>query len=86
MHFACNETKDTFINNCWTPTDQTVLLHMSIGSSVARNNRYMQWIRIWRKQVSLGEKWSITGENKFNHKIHKDCGQLLLFFFLERSI
>ena len=51
-----------------TPTDQTVILFMPIGSSVALNDRYMQWTRIWRKQVSLEEKWSIAGEKKFNHQ------------------
>ena len=34
---------------------------------MAPNDRYMQWARIWRKQVSLGEWWSIGGEKKFNH-------------------
>ena len=40
---------------------------MPIGASVAPNDRYMQWAGIWRKQVSLGEKWSIAGEKKLNH-------------------
>ena len=39
-----------------TPTDETVLLHMPICSSMALKDRYMQWARIWGKQVSLGEK------------------------------
>ena len=30
-------------------TDQTVRQHMLIGSSVALNDRYMQWAGIWRK-------------------------------------
>ena len=40
---------------------------MPIGASVAPNDRYMQWAWIWRKQVWLGEKWSIVGEKKLNH-------------------
>ena len=40
---------------------------MPIGASVAPNDRYMQWAGIWRKQVWLGEKWSIVGEKKLNH-------------------
>ena len=42
---------------------------MPIGASVAPNDRYtdMQWAGIWRKQVLLGEKWSIVGEKKLNH-------------------
>ena len=35
-------------------------MHVPIGSSMGTNNRYMQWARIWREQVSLGEKWSIA--------------------------
>ena len=42
---------------------------MPIGASVAPNDRYMQWAGIWRKQVSLGEKWSIAGEKKLNHVV-----------------
>ena len=34
-----------------TPTDQPVQYHMPNGSSVALNDRYMQWEGIWRKQV-----------------------------------
>ena len=45
-----------------------MLKHIPICSSVALN-RNMQWARIWRKQVSLGERWSIAGENKLNHKM-----------------
>ena len=37
------------------------------GSSVDPNDMYMHWARIRRKQVSLGEKWSIAGGKKFNH-------------------
>ena len=40
---------------------------MPIGASLAPNDRYMQWAWIWRKQVWLGEKWSIVGEKKLNH-------------------
>ena len=32
-------------------TDQPVLYHMPNGSSVAPNDRYMQWAGIWRKPV-----------------------------------
>ena len=35
---------------------------MPIDASVAPNDRYMQWAWIWRKQVWLGEKWSIAWE------------------------
>ena len=41
---------------------------MPIGASVAPDDRYMQWAGIWRKQVSLGKKWSIAGEKKLNHE------------------
>ena len=44
------------------PTDQTVRLHMPISSSVALNEKYIEWARIWRKLVSLREKWSIAGD------------------------
>ena len=40
---------------------------MPIDASVAPNDRYMQCAWIWRKQVCLGEKWSIAGEKKLNH-------------------
>ena len=54
------------------PTYQTVRYHMPIGASVAPNDRYMQWAGIWRKQVWLGEKWSIAGEKKLNHGVDLD--------------
>ena len=43
---------------------------MPIGPNAAPNDRYMQWARIWRKQVSLEKKWSFAGEKKFNHNMN----------------
>ena len=40
---------------------------MPISASVAPNDRYMQLAEIWRKQVWLGEKWSIAVEKKINY-------------------
>ena len=57
---------------------------MPIGTSVVPNDRYMQWAWIWRKQVWLGENWSIAGEKKFNH-VFFSFSLLLCFSILELS-
>ena len=68
------------------PTYQTVRYHMPIGASVAPNDRYMQWAGIWRKQVWLGEKWSIAGEKKLNHwtvfRLFQSCALPDCYFWI----
>ena len=73
MHRACTETQDTMTHSlivAGTPTDQTVLCICQLTQVWPRTIdtcTVMQWGRIWRRQVSLGEKWSIAGEFGFNH-------------------